>query len=115
MTEFNESRATRQLYTVSRRREGPPTPPPPLSSNSFVGEQPVFPGARAWPGAPPTIPHTTFMRINCASCHGVAGALGMRSTHPFRDSCTQCHAPSATRDQRSSSLVPVGNSTARTP
>ena len=44
---------------------GPPTPPPPpISSSSFVGEQPSFPGDRAWPGAPPTIPHTTVMIEN---------------------------------------------------
>lgn len=84
---------------------GPPSSvPPPLASNSFSGEPPAAKGARAWPGAPPTIPHSTSMRSACKSCHGVAGALGMRSTHPWRESCTQCHAPSAKLDQRGSGL-----------
>ena len=88
---------------------GPPSaPPPPLTSSSFVGQAPAVKGARAWPGAPPTIPHATAMRASCGSCHGVAGALGMRSTHPWRESCTQCHAPSSSLDQRPSNLPPVG-------
>lgn len=89
---------------------GPPAPAPaPLSSSSFVGQPAAGRGARAWPGAPPTIPHTTSMRSACASCHGVAGAMGMRSTHPWRESCTQCHAPSAELDQRRSDLPAFGS------
>ncbi len=52
-------------------------------------------GPRAWSGAPPTTPHSTWMREECASCHGVLGPPGLRTTHPERASCTQCHAPSA--------------------
>ncbi|WP_437790391.1 nitrate reductase cytochrome c-type subunit [Sorangium sp. So ce693] len=74
------------------------TPPPP--DNTFAGMASPRRGARAYEGAPPTIPHPTLMRSECASCHGVHGALGMRSTHPYRQSCTQCHAPSAELDQR---------------
>lgn len=51
-------------------------------------------------GTAPTIPHPTWMRQNCDSCHGVAGAHGLRSTHPERQECVQCHAPSAVLDQR---------------
>lgn len=88
---------------------GPPSPPPAaITSSTFVGQAPLERGARAWTGAPPTIPHTTAMRSTCGSCHGVAGALGMRSTHPWRESCTQCHAPSASLDQRPPTLPPVG-------
>lgn len=88
---------------------GPPSPPPaPLTSSTFVGRPPIARGTRAWAGAPPTIPHSTWMRTACGSCHGAAGALGMRSTHPWRESCLQCHAPSAAFDQRASSLTPVG-------
>jgi cytochrome c-type protein NapB len=80
---------------------GPPAPAPsPLASSSFVGRASVHEGARAWAGAPPMIPHSTAMRESCGSCHGVSGALGMRTTHPWRASCTQCHAPSAALDQR---------------
>ncbi|CAN94864.1 diheme cytochrome C precursor [Sorangium cellulosum So ce56] len=74
------------------------TPPPP--DNTFAGMPSPRRGARAYEGAPPTIPHPTLMRSECASCHGVHGALGIRSTHPYRQSCTQCHAPSAELDQR---------------
>ncbi len=85
---------------------GPPsTPPPPLTSNEFAGVTPAASGARAWPGAPPTIPHSTRMRSNCASCHGAAGALGMRSTHPWRENCQQCHTPSADLDGRPDTLA----------
>jgi cytochrome c-type protein NapB len=56
-------------------------------------------GTRAWPGAPPTIPHATWMRTNCLSCHGPTGAEAIRTTHPQRASCLQCHAPSAVLDQ----------------
>lgn len=68
--------------------------------NSFVGSFPQARGERAWPIAPPQIPHTTFLRENCLSCHGDQGSSPMRSTHPERQSCTQCHAPSAQRDLR---------------
>lgn len=73
-----------------------PTAPP----SSFIGLAPPRSGARAWTGAPPTIPHTTWMRERCESCHGVYGANGMKSTHVWRQSCVQCHAPSAVLDQR---------------
>lgn len=49
-------------------------------------------GARAWPGAPPSRPHTTAMRTNCGSCHGVAGDPGLRTSHPDRQNCEQCHS-----------------------
>lgn len=77
------------------------TPPPP--ETTFVGLESVRGGERAWAGAPPTIPHSTLMRERCESCHGTLGALGMRSTHPWRQSCVQCHAPSAVLDQRAPS------------
>lgn len=66
--------------------------------NSFVGIDRAGPGERASPGAPPTIPHHTWMRENCASCHGLVTRPGTRTTHPWLTSCTQCHAPSATLD-----------------
>lgn len=68
--------------------------------NGFIGTSSENPGARAWLGAPPTIPHATSMRTNCMSCHGSSGAVGLRTSHPWRQSCTQCHAPSAELDQR---------------
>jgi cytochrome c-type protein NapB len=33
------------------------------------------------------------------SCHGYTGLQGIRTTHPWRQNCQQCHAPSATMNQ----------------
>jgi len=68
--------------------------------NSFDGIAAPFQGERAWPGAPPTVPHSTWMRDNCLACHGPGGWPGMETTHPWRRMCLQCHAPSAALDQR---------------
>lgn len=62
------------------------------AGNSFVGLPERPSGARAWAGAPPTLPHPSWMRERCASCHGVAGRAGLRTSHPGRQSCPQCHA-----------------------
>jgi len=70
-------------------------PPPALTPNSFVGLKAPTNGGRAWAGAPPTIPHKVFMRQRCGSCHGVSGANPIRSTHPYRQSCRQCHVPNS--------------------
>jgi len=66
---------------------------------SFAGLEPATSVAPATPGAPPVIPHTTWMRERCASCHG-GYAEGLRSGHPYRQNCEQCHTPSAVLDQR---------------
>ncbi len=71
----------------------------PLTINHFQGAASVGAGSRAGEGAPPTIPHTTWMRENCLSCHNRQGASPIRTAHPWRTSCTQCHAPSAELDQ----------------
>lgn len=71
----------------------------PSFENAFIGIARSGPGERAWLGAPPTIPHTTWMRQDCASCHGLVARPGIRTTHPWLTNCTQCHAPSATLDQ----------------
>ena len=70
---------------------------PPIDS-TFVGMASPVSAPRAYDGAPPQMPHPTNMRETCASCHGVM-ATGIRSSHPWRVSCTQCHAPSAEMDQ----------------
>lgn len=75
-------------------------PDPRATGNSFDGTFPAKRGDRAWAIAPPVIPHGTFMRQTCMSCHGPTGSDPMRSTHPERQSCTQCHAPSAALDLR---------------
>lgn len=67
--------------------------------NSFVGLPAPTGGPRAFVGAPPMIPHSTWMRVECMSCHGLSGVQGIRSTHPWRTNCLQCHAPSSELDQ----------------
>ena len=59
--------------------------------NLFAGLASPGPGRRAWDGAPPLIPHRTQMRENCTACHGQLGLAGIRSTHPWRVNCLQCH------------------------
>lgn len=70
-----------------------------LAGNDFAGLAAAGPGARAWPQAPPTIPHATFLRGDCLSCHGPRGAHALRTPHPERVACSQCHVADAERDQ----------------
>ncbi|MBI2393594.1 MAG: diheme cytochrome c precursor [Deltaproteobacteria bacterium] len=67
--------------------------------NEFAGLKAWGRGSRAWDGAPPTIPHPTAMRGDCTSCHGWFGGQGLKTPHPWRQSCTQCHVPDAMNDQ----------------
>ncbi|MEN9577054.1 MAG: diheme cytochrome precursor [Pseudomonadota bacterium] len=71
-----------------------------FAGNSFSSVGFAHQGGRAWSGAPPVVPHSSWMRNECGSCHGVSGRLGIRTTHPSRQSCVQCHALSADLDQR---------------
>jgi cytochrome c-type protein NapB len=75
-------------------------------ASEFVGlEQDLRRGGRATPGAPPTIPHRTLMRENCVACHDGPGAREeIRTNHPERWRCRQCHVPVTTRDAFSSAL-----------
>jgi len=52
-------------------------------------------GPRAGPVSPPRVPHGTLLREDCASCHGVTGWPGLRTTHPERQQCLQCHVEAA--------------------
>lgn len=83
----------------------PLVPYPDLPGNRFVGKASVGNGTRAWQGAPPTMPHSVHMRSECGSCHGPTGQPGLRTSHPERQSCVQCHASSAALDGRE---VPPG-------
>ena len=43
-------------------------------------------------GEPPPIPHTLELRGNCLACHaGPAGVAEIRTAHPERANCRQCH------------------------
>lgn len=68
-------------------------------ASEFVGlEQDLRAGARATPGAPPTIPHRLLMRENCITCHAGPGAREeIRTGHPDRTRCRQCHIAVTTR------------------
>ena len=47
---------------------------------------------QALPGAPPPIPHSLQMRENCNACHaGPAAVKEIRTPHPERQNCRQCH------------------------
>lgn len=63
--------------------------------NLFAGLLRAGPGVRAMPGAPPSIPHTTHLRGDCMSCHGLIARPGLRTTHPWLQNCVQCHASPA--------------------
>jgi len=67
--------------------------------NSFEGAEAPTHGVRAYPSAPPLVPHSTWMRNDCLSCHGRTAALGMASTHPWRKGCLQCHGESSQLNQ----------------
>jgi nitrate reductase (cytochrome), electron transfer subunit len=64
------------------------------TQSQFVGLAEPGRGERIGPGAPPTIPHSVWMRSECVTCHGSLGKEGLRTSHPWRVNCTQCHAPS---------------------
>lgn len=66
--------------------------------STFVGfAQDLRRGGRLYPGAPPTLPHRVFMRENCLACHsGPAAREEIRTPHPERDRCRQCHVPVVT-------------------
>lgn len=65
----------------------------PWVETTFVGQpQDLRRGTRLYPGAPPTMPHAKLMRENCLACHsGAAAREEIRTTHPERQRCEQCH------------------------
>ncbi|RJO70431.1 MAG: hypothetical protein C4523_05295 [Myxococcales bacterium] len=68
-----------------------PAASPATVANGFEGFTAYGRGSRAWIGAPPVIPHPSWMRSNCLGCHGPGGKAGLRTPHPQRVSCQQCH------------------------
>ena len=68
-------------------------------ASTFEGlSQDLRHGARQHGNAPPTIPHKVFMRENCAACHtGPAAREEIRTSHPERTRCRQCHVEVVTR------------------
>ncbi len=72
--------------------------PTPWIANAFAGiRQDLRKGRRLHAEAPPVMPHPVFMRENCAACHtGSAAREAIRTTHPDRTNCRQCHVAQAT-------------------
>jgi cytochrome c-type protein NapB len=55
-------------------------------------------GTRWFWTSPPTVPHRIFLRENCLSCHGPENPdMRLRTPHPERTSCLQCHVPDENR------------------
>ncbi len=74
-------------------------------ANHFVGLAAPESGPRAFPGAPPQIPHATFMRTDCLSCHGDTSYRGLRTTHPWRRNCQQCETHSGSTRSKALRMV----------
>jgi len=62
-----------------------------MPDNSFEGLRYSRRGEVSITGAPPAMPHSTHMRTRCLSCHGEYGYPGLKTTHPKRVNCVQCH------------------------
>ena len=77
---------------VAQKTTLEPNPEP--VATTFKGLLEPKDGSRNNPVAPPTIPHRLFLRENCLSCHDSKNPrLGMRTPHPQRSQCVQCHVP----------------------
>lgn len=80
-----EGAVCQQCHTLEERSifaaalDWEPAPWPPLDQ-------------RAHPEAPPLIPHDLHFRGNCLACHGGPEAVAdVRTAHPERTNCRQCH------------------------
>lgn len=62
-------------------------------ANAFTGvPQDLRAGERAFDGSPPVMPHGVLMRENCSACHaGPTAREAIRTDHPERTHCAQCH------------------------
>ena len=74
--------------------------------NAFQGLNAPLAGERASPQAPPATPHSTWLRNDCLSCHGRTAHAGMRTSHPERRQCLQCHPTSAQLNQTNLDFAP---------
>jgi cytochrome c-type protein NapB len=71
----------------------------PEPAGSDFAPAPIAKAQRFTPGGPPMVPHTSWMRERCASCHGGLAPKALRTSHPERQSCQQCHVSEAGADQ----------------
>jgi cytochrome c-type protein NapB len=73
----------------------------PAAWPDIVGDAAAAAGTGSSADAPPPIPHTLDARGYCQACHaGPAAVAEIRTTHPERSSCRQCHvqAPASAND-----------------
>ena len=68
-------------------------------ANEFVAlRQDLRHGRRLNEMSPPVMPHKLLMRENCSACHtGPAAREEIRTSHPERVRCAQCHVPQRSR------------------
>jgi cytochrome c-type protein NapB len=68
--------------------------------NGFAGlRQDLRAGQRMADNSPPVVPHRIFMRENCNACHsGRSAREEIRTPHPERARCQQCHVEQATTE-----------------
>lgn len=72
----------------------PDRKPPSLVSLDWVPAPWPTLGGAAMPGSPPVINHTLQLRGDCLACHAGPGAVReLRTPHPERGNCRQCHVP----------------------
>ena len=65
---------------------------PTFVAHDWVSAQWPGLGGRAMPESPPSIPHNAQLRNNCLACHTGPGAVSeIRTDHPERTNCLQCH------------------------
>jgi nitrate reductase (cytochrome), electron transfer subunit len=63
---------------------------------------------RAMAGSPPVIPHDLQLRGNCLACHaGPSAVAEIRTTHPERANCRQCHVPAYPNEDHGIFMRPV--------
>lgn len=72
------------------------------ATSRWSGLESPIGGAVAYSGAPPAVPHSTQMRERCEACHGDEGVAALRTPHPDRLSCLQCHPATGDRAARAS-------------
>ena len=70
----------------------PDRKPPSLVSLDWVPLAWPALDTRAFPGGPPVTPHYLQLRGDCLACHaGPAAVRELRTRHPERSNCRQCH------------------------
>jgi cytochrome c-type protein NapB len=80
-----------QCHVSSAPSLAPGTGGPQAVPSGWTGLESATEGVRAYTGAPPAVSHATWMRERCDSCHGPKGRAALRTPHPERQSCLQCH------------------------